>query len=192
MCLRTEISCIRREIKGWETVFTLILSEKHRFPFENNTPAFHWWRLQVTRLTILPQFFQTGAWCEPRTWPCLLRFFPFRIRMQERWRRSCSRLSFHSASYFHETPLPSGASRSYLLSTKYRKVIHNGNFFLSLFPILFVEKRLHKTCYNMFLTSVFQGCPAVLSCLPWHPFTLHQKLVTFAVIWIKDNKNRIE
>ena len=154
MCLRTEISCIRREIKGWETVFTLILSEKHRFPFENNTPAFHWWRLQVTRLTILPQFFQTGAWCEPRTWPCLLRFFPFRTRMQERSKRSCSQLSFHSASYFHETPLPSGASHSYLLSTKHRKVIHNGNFFLSLFPILFVEKRLLQDL----LQHVFNEC----------------------------------
>ena len=35
------------------------------------------------------------------------------------------------------------------------------------------------------------GCPTVLSSLPWHPFVLHQELVTFAVIWIKYN-NRIE
>jgi len=34
MCLRTEISCIPREIKGTETVFTLILSEKNWFPTE--------------------------------------------------------------------------------------------------------------------------------------------------------------
>lgn len=40
-CLRTEISCVRGEIKGSETFIILVLSEKKVILHKNNTPAFY-------------------------------------------------------------------------------------------------------------------------------------------------------